>query len=485
MTVAGDIILGEGTVPVWAGAGQGHLFFDDSDGQLYFRRSDTGAIVGPLGAGGGGAVVGPSNAVFVDVAGNNGTAVRGDRSKPFLTYTAALAACLDGDTIFIGPGHFPVPATPVPPVVVTHLSILGSGRDVTFLDGAAGVDTISLDGIAFDDLVVSDLTSTTLVGGKACLISGATVGGIGNGPVSRGITLSRLRLLAAGDALNMEFVGRFALTDIICGLVSSGTGDVRINTCGITPGTNVLDGMTVAGSFFPSWDDDHADKPGTRSYLSIRDLHVAGSVSMVGQPLLIWDDCTVDNYLSGQLTEAGSGATAESTFNVGRIGTLGLSSGCSFTGPNALPDSVGNTIIQFFGTALAGDEFSFSRTGGVNGRSTVSAFCCAIQDGMPMLANNDVDIVVRPTSGPPFYQTTGNGSVNPGVDTETAIAVVIGPNVIPFTNGNAPFTAPVAPLRVFVTSDTAGMDAIVTARAANGVIVNVLVAGNVDVRAEW
>jgi len=57
-TTAGEIRMGEGTVPAWAGAGEGTLFFDGNDGQLYYRRSDDGTIVGPLGAGGGGGNVG-------------------------------------------------------------------------------------------------------------------------------------------------------------------------------------------------------------------------------------------------------------------------------------------------------------------------------------------------------------------------------------------------------------------------------------------
>lgn len=47
MTAAGAARLGQGTVPPWA-AGEGVLYFDEADGQLYFRRADTGAVVGPI-----------------------------------------------------------------------------------------------------------------------------------------------------------------------------------------------------------------------------------------------------------------------------------------------------------------------------------------------------------------------------------------------------------------------------------------------------
>lgn len=50
---AGNIRMGDGNVPAWGGAGEGSLFFDSADGQLYYRRSDDGTIVGPLSAGGG------------------------------------------------------------------------------------------------------------------------------------------------------------------------------------------------------------------------------------------------------------------------------------------------------------------------------------------------------------------------------------------------------------------------------------------------
>ncbi len=49
MTQAGAARLGQGTLPSWT-AGEGVLFVDEADGQLYFRRADTGATVGPLGA---------------------------------------------------------------------------------------------------------------------------------------------------------------------------------------------------------------------------------------------------------------------------------------------------------------------------------------------------------------------------------------------------------------------------------------------------
>lgn len=51
---AGNIRMGAGNVPAWGGAGEGSLFFDTVDGQLYYRRADDGTVVGPLGGGGGG-----------------------------------------------------------------------------------------------------------------------------------------------------------------------------------------------------------------------------------------------------------------------------------------------------------------------------------------------------------------------------------------------------------------------------------------------
>lgn len=56
MTVAGAPRLGHGTVPAWGGAGEGTLFFNQADGLLYYRRSDTGVVVGPISTGGGGGI---------------------------------------------------------------------------------------------------------------------------------------------------------------------------------------------------------------------------------------------------------------------------------------------------------------------------------------------------------------------------------------------------------------------------------------------
>lgn len=50
MTQAAAMRMGAGTTPTWS-AGEGVLFFSETDGQLYFRRSDTGVVVGPIGVG--------------------------------------------------------------------------------------------------------------------------------------------------------------------------------------------------------------------------------------------------------------------------------------------------------------------------------------------------------------------------------------------------------------------------------------------------
>lgn len=69
MTAAGAARLGHGTLPPWL-VGEGVLYFDQADGMLYFRRSDTGAVVGPLG--------GTSNPPGKTISATTYTALLGD-----------------------------------------------------------------------------------------------------------------------------------------------------------------------------------------------------------------------------------------------------------------------------------------------------------------------------------------------------------------------------------------------------------------------
>ena len=84
-----------------------------------------------------GAVAVPeANTVFVSKGGNNGTGMRGERTKPFLTIAAALAVAQDGDLVMIGPGTFTEAGLTIPDVA--NLYIVGSGMGVTTITLSSG-----------------------------------------------------------------------------------------------------------------------------------------------------------------------------------------------------------------------------------------------------------------------------------------------------------------------------------------------------------
>ncbi len=81
-----------------------------------------------------------TNVVWVAKNGNDGTGVRADLSKPFLTITAALTAALAGDLVFVWPGTY------------AESLLLKNGVNLYFTDGAvvawsdAGVNPLVFDG---------------------------------------------------------------------------------------------------------------------------------------------------------------------------------------------------------------------------------------------------------------------------------------------------------------------------------------------------
>lgn len=65
--------------------------------------------------------------LWVDTAGDDDTAVRGVRERPFATIAAAVSASQDGDTIWIGSGSF----TNESPVELKQLTLIGQGWNAT------------------------------------------------------------------------------------------------------------------------------------------------------------------------------------------------------------------------------------------------------------------------------------------------------------------------------------------------------------------
>jgi hypothetical protein len=130
---AAHIRLGEGTPPA-PSAGEGILYFDSGDQQLYVIDA-AGATVGPIGGGGGGGGITAANVLYVQTVangGDNATAARGDSTKPYSTIAAALADALDGDVLLLGAGSFIGPGSVYASnPTLKDISIIGQGQKLT------------------------------------------------------------------------------------------------------------------------------------------------------------------------------------------------------------------------------------------------------------------------------------------------------------------------------------------------------------------
>lgn len=212
---AGHVRLGQGTPPT-VPLGEGALYFDAADQQLYAIDA-AGVTVGPLGGGGGGGGVTAANVVYVQTpanGGNNGTGVRGDSSKPFATLAAALGAALNGDIVSLGAGSFTGPGdlnTANPSL--NSITIVGQGQKDTLIVSPGA------------ELFITDYATNNVVWQKFVL---ARVGLVGSG-------LANILTADGSGAPSATFFPRsastgFALFDV--DLSQGGTNGLAVGACG-------------------------------------------------------------------------------------------------------------------------------------------------------------------------------------------------------------------------------------------------------------
>ncbi|MHB9005066.1 MAG: hypothetical protein ACYC6C_13600, partial [Coriobacteriia bacterium] len=83
---------------------------------------------------------GMSNVLYVDVNGDDLTAVRGNSGYPYATIQAALNDAASGDCVQVGPGTF---AAAVLLPELAAISIIGAGVDQTFITSASAAATLA------------------------------------------------------------------------------------------------------------------------------------------------------------------------------------------------------------------------------------------------------------------------------------------------------------------------------------------------------
>jgi hypothetical protein len=484
MAIAGDLILGEGTVPAWLGAGKGQVFFDSADGQFYARRSDTGAIVGPIGTGGGGSPAGPLQAVYLAAAprGNDGTGTRGDPTLPFLTLKAAIAACQSGDVLYIGPGTFPITAAidvPVWPLGLDALSIVGSGRGVTILSmfGApvAGMHLINPVPTAFY-LEVADLTAQTGFGAAGSHVINADGSGGGGSFMDPftggGLFLRNVILSASGGGGAHALHARFCAAIFIDGFLSL-TGETHFLT------SNVI--MCSNARFFATnifWDDDDVDRPSIGRAGSDFDATSFGAALVIGGQA---DVVASESCKASLLTTGASLSQAPVSLEVPRLEYRGSVTGnVVFDGVSSWPDATVNMSINFSGMRCSG-TFAIRKAGTVNPANPVQMRGAFVQGALTARQGMDVTAHGALMGTALFATPDPTGSITPSQWVGVGfVAVGPGPTVVPFG-----FRAQAAPITALAGANALGAPVAVTAMTPTDVTVDITLAGSASIVARW
>jgi len=303
-----------------------------------------------LGSAAGLEIVGPSNAIYVDVAGNNATGTRGNAARPFLTLAAALAVAQSGDEILISPGTFSSLAATVTLPALANLIIRGSGESAgdTVLTANADVDVITLNP-ANRSLLIENLRITALGTGRGVVGTGGA--GIAGAFLNSGLKLEHVDITTkdgATDALAITEANEIILFDVQAAASSS-----SFLTC-----SNIrLRGESTLGAVQQTFNNADANKPAAAQSvgLHLRAGATIGAWTGTGEPLITADPGSTIASMTGA-TLAVSGGLAP-VFQVhGSVGN------CTFTGgATTLPDgAVTPTVVNFSGAVLTGNAYTFS-----------------------------------------------------------------------------------------------------------------------------
>lgn len=347
---AGAIKLGDGTAPAWSGAGEGVFYFDSGTGAPVALNSQTGATV-PLGGGGGG-TVGPSNVLYVDVAGNDFTAVRGDASKPYATVQAAVAAAQNLDQVRIGPGQFNCDFQNITsPAAALVLSIVGSGQDLTALIRTAGSGDFISAPSTQKLLSISDLSVIDLVAGVNTIAADGL--GAGTKYLENGLWLVNVRVRAASTSLALKaaFVGALYADSLDLSLNSGAS--FSVNTCRITR----FDRVSWGNVFYLKRNVSQPDSPSSLSATHIDRITnaytVAGNVYLGNQPNVEFD---ANCYLGSGLSVDPFGPFLDVFgFSVPKIRFYGTAVFAIdfFSGSAGMPDTPTALLLDFSGAKTA------------------------------------------------------------------------------------------------------------------------------------
>lgn len=403
-------------VPLTVPSGQLSLYAK-ADKKLYYK-DDTGAEIGPMGGGGGSGTVGPSNCVYLDVLGNDLTGTRGDASKPFQTFSAALAKCQDGDSLRMGPGVFTESATPVWPPAVKRLAIIGSGRgglpsflipgeSITRVVQTTPNEHVLVPPSDATLLVLQNFTADVAAAGSGVALK---VDGTGGGGVcmSSGLHVSNMAFSAPSDSVEIKLANLAFFQDVL-----NWGGTWSLNTTSIVRCENILGLQTV----YCTWDNTTPGVPlFGREESSFRGVSLS-TLYLSGHPQIRFDEsCALDT-----ITTFGPGFTVDGGL-APEIHFQGYLNGVmNFTGGSALPNTGTALILDFTGAKINGN-LNFEVAGYTPGNRQKVFLDNITTSGMvfggSITAGDGVDIYLRTgaiplISGSIILTTLASGTITP------------------------------------------------------------------------
>lgn len=472
MADAGAVRLGQGTPPAWGGAGEGSIYFDQADGQLYFRDAATGAVVGPLGGGGGvpnplnlkqlgvvgpaapgdtnlyastadkklysidalGIVSGPLGAAlgwgagsvgpgvnYVDpIAGNDATAQFYNLRAPYKTVQAAINDAVDGDYIFLGPGTHFCPAV-LNLSALVDITIVGCGVGVTVLDTAA-VGNFIAPPVPFGKLRLLNMSIHSKNG--SCVVLNGTGGG---GAYMTQVVLHDLEITSdAASALYMQYVGGLDIANVVA--VGPG-GVIAFDT--VTFLEPCRDFICVGSAFRLGWDEASADKPSSgRSQMVFQNTTIASGMQVNGQPdALFTQGCSAVSMTTAAGLTAIGGAAPRMKFYGSLDGYVSFPAGAG-----GIPDTATVQTWDFTGAVIRGDDgfgnaLRFGLQGAAANAQTVFAQNARVGAGRFVFAEPNITILAGGVNED--AQFGGLGVIRPSV-----LAV----SLLPLANGVGPQT---------------------------------------------
>lgn len=358
-------------------------------------------------------IVGPSNVLYVDVAGSNTTGTRGDASKPYLTVQAAVNAASTGDQIRIGPGTFTSTAAITRPVGVTRLSFVGSGSGPLGLT-ASCVTTLISSSSAFPlfDLGVNlGLVSMQFEGLLLAAAAGGTViradgsAYAANGFAGNGVSFTNCHITGTA-ALDLKYTRNWQFTNCIV----NGTQSI------VSGGTHTFDQCKNGGTC--TYNYDGADPLRTTNQLAIvfRGPGLAqpvGALNIVlsGQARFYGDAACTLTSLTGNVLSVSAALRPSIVYN-GTVGTIDFQS----TAAKMLPDTTANSItLDFTGCMLTGASALFEVAGAAAQQTVNMTGATGSAAAQTIRANAGIALTARGNAfRAPTYVTAGTGTINPG-----------------------------------------------------------------------